>query len=382
MDLKKSVLIVGMALASGTVSAAPFSNFDTRAAGMGGLSVVTSSLDAAPFANPAMLAAGRKDEGFGLLFTGGVSVGDPDNLTQDLNDFQTSFDAFVISTLQDDLDAAEAAYNSAATKSMGVNVGGGAAMGFAWDKWAGAVSYQTTMTAESGVTYTDGGPSLTINPLDSTTNAAMQLSAVKTTDIGVSLARNFEVSDMELAVGVTPKISSVSAGSSLIALNVVDPGSASPDISFGSAESAFNLDAGAVLSITEEFKAGLVGKNMLANSVSSGSTTIRLEPQLRAGVGYYSRLYTVGLDLDITDNAPLASGSSTRYMIIGTEINAFDWAQLRAGYRTNTAKSGDENYAFGMGLSPFGANLNLALLYNPNSPDSSISGNLSFGLKF
>lgn len=377
MKLKPLSLAVAttMTLAAGNVSAAPFTNYDTRATGMGGLSVATASIDAAPFSNPAMLAAGRKDEGFGLLATFGASVGDPDNLTKDIDDFQTAFNAY-------DAAGASTAYNNGTNKSYFASGGSGVAMGFTLGKWAAAVSYQTIIDAELGLTTTDGNP-FTITPgAPPTTNAGLFTVGVQTTEIGLSLARTFEVGGMDLAVGLTPKMTTTSGGSSVTPLDVANPSNTSTGLSFANPESSLNLDAGTVLSLTDSLKAGLVLKNALASSIKVGSNTVNLAPQMRAGVSYNTRLFSVGADLDLTENDPLVAGSKSRYMIIGTELNAFDWVQLRAGYRTNLSKSGDSNIAMGMGFSPFGAHLDLAALYDPNNTSAGISFNVAFGLKF
>lgn len=386
MKLKKSALAVAMAMATGSAVAAPYTNFDTRAAGMGGLSIVTAGIDAAPFSNPAMLAAGRKDEGFGILATFGVGAGDPDNLTQDIDDFQNDFTTYVNSSGTDTAahDAAVADYNNGLGKSYFAAVGGGAAMGFTLGQWAAAISYQQSVDAELGLAILPGtGGSFYVDYTKTPyTNAALFTAGVQTTDLGLSLARNFDMFGMNLAFGVTPKMTTTAGGSSITPLDISNPNNSATDLTFSNPSSGMNLDAGAVLSVTDNLKAGVVLKNAMAKSITIGTTTVNMAPQMRAGVAFSSRLFTVGADLDLTDNKPLISGSNTRYMIIGSEFNLFDWMQFRAGYRSNLDNTDDKKISAGFGVSPFGLHLDFSGLYNPSAPAAGVSVNVAFGLKF
>ncbi|MEK9711486.1 MAG: hypothetical protein VW258_02865, partial [Thalassolituus sp.] len=66
---------------------------------------------------------------------------------------------------------------------------------------------------------------------------------------------------------------------------------------------------------------------------------------------------------------------------IGGELDAFGWAQLRAGYRTNLA--GDNNVvSLGAGVSPFGVHLDLALMADIAKPEKEFGAAMEFGFYF
>jgi hypothetical protein len=43
----------------------------------------------------------------------------------------------------------------------------------------------------------------------------------------------------------------------------------------------------------------------------------------------------------------------TQFARLGAEFNAFDWAQMRVGFRTDLEDTRDDLYTLGLGLSPF-----------------------------
>jgi hypothetical protein len=173
----------------------------------------------------------------------------------------------------------------------------------------------------------------------------------------------------------------ITVGEGSQALNLADPTNISGlSISLDSAQPTFNTDIGVVGRYKKNIKFGLAARNMLAQSyTTTGGTTVNIQRQMRAGVAFNHRLFTVGLDMDLTENTSDISGAKSKYMIVGTEVNAWGIAQLRLGYRSNTLDANDKQYSAGVGL--FNA-VNIGAMTNPNSTSAGVSGYLSFGFKF
>jgi len=385
MKLKTLGLATGLALASTTASATPWINIDARAGGMGGLSIVTSNIDAAPFTNPAMLAAGQEDDDFGMLVTGGAFIGDPNNFSGALTDFNTAFNAIPPNPLDPGfvaaVDSANTALGNLGGKGYIADIGGGVASSFKWGQWAAAVSAGVTSANDFGVGSSDSNPP-SISYVDGSTNATLEAISINIQDVGLSLARNFELGeDWDLAVGVTPKMQTITVGEGSQALNLADPTNITGlNINLDTSGSSFNTDVGVVARYNKDFKAGLVIRNLLAQSfTTTAGTKVDIQPVMRAGVAYNQRLFTVGVDLDLTENTAYVSGAKSKYMIIGAEVNAWDIAQLRAGYRTNTLNSDDKQISAGVGL--FNA-INVGVMYNPSNTSAGASAYMSFGFKF
>jgi len=386
MNIKPISMMVAMSLVGSTVSAASWVTLDARSGGMAGLSVVTSNIDVAPFTNPAMLAAGKEDEDFGAIFAFGATVADPNDFTGTLDVFNDAYAAIPVSPLDPSFTTsitnANTALGDLGGKGYQFDVGGGLASGFKMGEWAAAFSAIVTTANDFGVGTADGSAP-TISFIDGTTNASLKGISVNSQDIGLSFARSFELNDdFDLAVGITPKMQTISIGEADQPFDPLNPPTVdSLDLTFGTGQSTFNTDVGVVARYNKNVRFGLAVRNMIAQSYLSPltNTTISIQPQMRAGVAYTNDFVTVGLDLDLAENTAYVSGVKSKYMIIGTEFNAWNVAQLRLGYRTNSLDSNDVQTSLGLGL--FDA-VNIGAMTNPNNAAAGTSAYMSFGLKF
>jgi hypothetical protein len=135
-----------------------------------------------------------------------------------------------------------------------------------------------------------------------------------------------------------------------------------------------------------------VVSNLVAHKVNFTTTsgtqaTLSFDTQARAGIAYRSRFMTLGADVDLLDNDPLLSnpnfqGLKTQFVSIGSEFNAFDFAQLRLGVQKNIASDISENakenlYTAGVGFW-FGFNLDVSVI----KAGDSIGGFLQTGVRF
>jgi hypothetical protein len=88
---------------------------------------------------------------------------------------------------------------------------------------------------------------------------------------------------------------------------------------------------------------------------------------------------TVAVDIELTKQERFASlNDETQYLRFGIEGNAWDWAQLRAGYEIDMQDNADSAITAGIGLSPFDVvSLDLAGNY-AGSNQLGASANLAF----
>lgn len=127
-----------------------------------------------------------------------------------------------------------------------------------------------------------------------------------------------------------------------------------------------NIDLGVATYDKIGWRTGLVIKNVIpytldfkkaptpgATPVANGQT-LTLRPLVRVGVSHTTSWSTVALDIDVTRNDPAGFEQSTQYIALGGELNAWDWVQLRAGYRVDMVNSARNVTSVGLGLSPFG----------------------------
>jgi hypothetical protein len=351
-----------LATFSQSASSVPFS-LEARSMGMGNVGVATADIATAAFANPAMLAFQRENDDFSLLIGVGGFLNDNQGLIDNVDDFQSAFD-------RGDLAAANNLLVELSGKVIAPELSAAVAMGFAGDTYAMAVSARSDILAVGALEPSVGPPTLSNNFLN--------IQGVHTTEVGFSIARNFDVGGSKLAVGLTPKIVSVEA------ILIREPvTSISTDLNDLLADDQVldlgdytTFDIGIVYGLTDSFQVGLVGKNIITEeidfiSLTGVPATLKFDSRWRAGAAYRNRFLTVGVDLDIVENDPIVaspvfSGLKTQVLSLGAEFNAFDFAQLRVGVIKNIAsdipdEAGNPFYTAGVGFW-LGFNLDIAVI--------------------
>lgn len=359
--------LLGLSL---NATALPFATYEARSAGMGTTGVASSNIASAPFTNPAMLAAQRFEDDFSLTAGLGVQAIDNENLLDDIEDFSDAYDA-------NDAAGMDAAASRANGKRLDVLGNGALNVGFSAEKWAGAVSANRYIQANSGVRY-----DAATNGLDS----EIDLVGLEVTEVGVSLARQFG----RLSIGVTPKSQSVTSyDSDSVLLRTIDDLGDLIDAATEEGEKdhggSVNADIGLVYKLGEEsrWQVGVVMRNISEQTyTTSGNRTVKIEPQTRAGLAYNGDIITVAVDYDLQENDPLVAGSDkTQMLAAGLEIDAFNTLKLRAGYVKNTADvtgPDDDLLSAGLGVNILGLQVDAAVMGN----DNNLSGFVQMGVQF
>jgi len=232
---------------------------------------------------------------------------------------------------------------------------------------------------------------------DPSFNSKVEIAAIAVAEVGLTLSKALEVEGRKFALGVTPKIQAVSTYHYVGQMDEDDnPQEVELEDSERS-ENHLNLDIGTAFYVDDmhKIRVGVVIQDLISkdfeladvpvdgngNGEVAEGGKVSIKPKVRAGVAYEGGWYNVAADLDITENEPLAYEDATQYLSIGGELDAFGWAQLRAGYRTNLA--GDNNVvSLGAGVSPFGVHLDLALMADIAKPEKEFGAAMEFGFYF
>lgn len=211
-------------------------------------------------------------------------------------------------------------------------------------------------------------------------------------ELGITLAKQFVVFEETVAVGITPKLQSINVFEKTISLanggDELDEASESPSDYFLDNTTQlyrFNLDVGAAK--TWDFygrvKAGVALKDMIPWTLESDQgTELLIRPKLRIGTAHETNFTKVTLDFDVTENKPLKYGVPTRYLGVGTELNAFGWAAIRAGYRNNLSVADSHVVSGGLALTPFGTGLQLSAWAKPVSDPEIVIQDIGFVAQF
>lgn len=319
------------------ILASPFGEFDARSGGMGSVGVATSTLGSAAFYNPAMLSHQEEDSDFELFIVGGLRGSDADKLLDDIDDYDLALSA---------LDPVEAQriFEQSLGKNIALSTNAGASFGI------NARAIKMAIIAQRNIhgALKTGGTDIT--------DASINGIGVDITEIG--LAISFDIGDF--AIGVTPKAQEVTSFDYTSALVTADTDFADIFDELGEIDHGrnFNLDLGILYKISDSIFAGVTARNLSSETYTTANgTSIDLERQIRAGVGYHTNFLRLGFDVDITENEPIAFESKTRYAAIGVELNAWDWLQFRLGYRDNIASGAEKEQLFtaGIGIRLFGS---------------------------
>lgn len=416
----KKLLALGLPLlaaVAGDAGAMSFGTFDPRSMAMGGAGVAAGTSANAGFFNPALLSAGRKGEDFSFEFPiVGAHLTDRDDLLGNLNDFQSAKYVDNFSNAVNQWNAATTPSELSAAKNAVVNTGRALVKGFGTlsDK---ALQGELNAGAVIGVPSQRLGASLIVNAravggalLDITQSdinkintvigglgnnnvsgivdsngklidptksltSTLQGRGLVMSEAGVSLSHEFSMAGQPLALGVTPKF---------VQVNTFDY---KADVNTGNVRinqgekryTDFNFDVGALHRYSNGWSTGLVVKNVVPHEYATVlGNKIKVDPQARLGFAYEWKAVTLASDIDLTKNDPAGFDGATQYVALGAEVNAWNFAQLRLGYRYNMSDSKTSTAALGFGLSPFGVHLDLAVMGNSNE----IGAGAQLGFRF
>ncbi|WP_434361620.1 conjugal transfer protein TraF [Parasalinivibrio latis] len=371
--MKKTLLAASVTLAAFTASASDY-NPGARIYSMGGAGSAAAGYLNAGFYNPA-LAAVEPDSYLGLVIpTFSIDVRDEGDLLDGIDNFQSAFEALE-SDITDTAKRENAAKAFEDLQGDKAHIGAGLGVSVAIPNQLVSINLYAKGYLEAVVLPDiDSGDAATIrNPTpaqilagDITLNSEASVIAAGVTEVGVATARMFNILGQNISVGVTPKLQEITTYRYTVNVETFDADDYDND-KYMNDESHFNLDVGAIWLPMENVRVSFVGKNLISKSVDvfndvgwNGDYVYKLEPKFTLGAALVSDLFTVTGEMDLNEQSRFtASGNAvnpsddTQFVRFGAEFNAFGWAQVRAGYKTDTKNTIDDAFTVGLGFSPF-----------------------------
>lgn len=232
---------------------------------------------------------------------------------------------------------------------------------------------------------------------DPALKSQIEIVAIAVAEVGLSMSRNFNVSGHSFALGIKPKLQSVLTYHYVGQVEEEDNAQEVELEDSEMTENHINMDIGTSFYIdaAHKMRVGVVIQDLISKDFEYAAVEVdgdadgqiaeggkvSIKPKLRAGIAYEGGWYNVAADLDLTENEALAFEDPTQYLSVGGEMDAFGWAQVRAGLRTNLAA--DSNVvSLGAGVSPFGIHFDLAAMMDISKPEKELGIALETGFYF
>ncbi|WP_407333839.1 conjugal transfer protein TraF [Enterovibrio sp. 27052020O] len=362
--MKKSLVAASLAMVSLPSLAANYS-IDTRIDAMGGAGTAAASYLTAGFHNPALVAL-EPDHRFGVLFPViGIQYRDPDDLVDALENFGGVFDSFSNDPQNpDNVTATANALENLQNKVAYVSGGFGGAIAVPTSTISGNFYVKGYTEAvimpeveDADITAIEN---VGLGPAPTLTSKARVL-AFAVVDVGLALAGNIEFAGQRIALGITPKSQKYYTYHYQVSIDDFDADDWDSDAN-QTEESAFNVDLGAAWQ-TGPFRLGFAAKNLISQDIKTvlytREYTYEVAPLYTLGGAFVTDLLTLAIDVDLNEQKRFSAPSgpeikdNTQLVRLGTEFNAWGWAQLRAGYIQDLEDTLDGTVTLGLGLSPF-----------------------------
>lgn len=346
---------------------------DSRSAGMGGTGIASANFLSAPFSNPALLANYKDNDDFGVILpTIGVRISDEQGVYDQLDDFQDINDSLAGGvTDPNDLER----WRNALSELDGGRITGEIQLGSSMaipNKYISANLFTAANFKILGITHVDQNDLSITDPSTETIKSTAQVVIAGTSDIGIALAKGFNLSGKSVKVGISPKYQT------LVALTYQSSVANFDDNDYDFQEDhtqsgEFNIDAGVTYNISENVVFGLAGKNLIPHSLESNfsqgrAATLKIEPAYATGLAYSNEWFTAALDLDLNPIKPFKEfDHEEQFTRVGIEFDAWGWSQIRAGYIHSMTEYQDDLVTAGVGVKPFGLfGLDVSAQYGKN----------------
>lgn len=373
----KLALSVGLALGSMAISTSAFATntyFDARNNAMGGVGVASSHYGVAALVNPALVAKDDKvTDDFSLVLPSvGVQVSDKDDLIDGIDDISDTYDRFEeainsnnsaaaeinAATLEDELRAIDGKYVDA---NIGVNI-----VATLPTRWGSASLFANGYGTVAVSTHVDerdlvelkniaaGGVPLPGDTPELFSEARAVAALVQ--DYGLAVAKIVDIQGLPVHFGVTPKLQKVDTFNYATSVDDFDTDDID-DGQYRNSETGFNADLGVAVDYSQ-LTFGLSARNVISRDIETvemngKKLTYQIAPLVTTGVAYRGNWATVAADVDLTETKAFSHMKASQYAGVGGELDAWGWAQLRAGYRADIKGDMPNMVTAGVGVSPF-----------------------------
>ena len=414
--LTKLSLAIGLSIATTSAIASPQAFMSSRSFAMGGTGVAVAHPAAAGATNPAMMAADHHEwsNDFGLMLPSvNARFADEEETVDQIDDIQDTIDRFQeLDKTSNPQDARQAAGDLRRQLNDfdrdTVRIDGGLGLALAVPTESFAVGFFTNGNVRATVRgefdeddeqfladlETASTVDLIAADLDRDLESRGRILASAVAEVGLSIATSIELQDSSrLQLGVSPKYVQ------LRTFQYTETVSGFEDDEFDSDEyqtdkSGFNLDVGAAYAFgsRNQWNAGIAVKNLIPMELDSAASrpdeekrTLELDPMVTAGIAHKGDFHVLTAEVDLTEKKAFGYEDDTQWVALGAEFDAFRYAQLRFGVRQNLASNDDNDgieedtqFTAGIGLSPFGARLDIGGLIS----DADLGAAIELGAAF
>jgi len=432
-------MAVAFTTAAASTQAAPPQFNDARAFGMGGTGVAAARPSGAALFNPSLLAADHSgwNDGFAVTLPSVTAryaenedvVDEVDRIQDTIEDLETTLNSLnslnTNTATQSDIDAVQNQAGELASQLRGIDnefVRGDVGLGtlFALPSPTLGVSLhanaQLRATVESRIDPQDlealDEVANLSNPqnADDIENALDQLydsgeikpesdgrvlaSAVG--EIGLTLARSFEIQGQSVNFGVTPKLVQMRTFDYAQGVDNFDEDDFDAS-DYETEDTHVNVDLGASADFggSDQWRVGASVRNLIPQTLKTVENNgrpliyeqeeMKLDPLVTVGVAHTSSWHTLTADLDLTKNEGIGPAADQQWLAVGGEFNVYDWINLRAGARQNLASETGSNgieeetqYTAGFALSPWALRIEAGALFSSEEVGGAVELGMSF----
>lgn len=419
MKLCRLTLAIGLSAASTAAFAGPQAFNSARSFAMGGTGVAIAQPATANSANPAMLAAQQHEwaDDFGLMIPSvNARFADEEEVVDQIDDIQDSIDSLdgLINNLNSGDDVSEAQTAAGLLRDQldrfnrdTVRIDAAAGISLAIPSPRLAVGFFANGSVRGTVrgelndddlafldtlaNATDADDLMGVD-LDTQLESRGRVLASAVIETGVSLGRSFDFGlENPLQLGISPKYVQLRTYNYSSGINDFDDEDFDGK-DYETTKSGFNFDLGAAYAFGDQrqWNAGAAIKNVIPMELDSvdsleGKRTFELNPKVTVGLAHTGNFHVLTAEVDLTKQKAFGFEDDTQWVAVGAEFDAFRFAQLRFGARHNIASNDDNSgieettqFTAGLGLSPFGARLDLAALVS----DADLGAAIEFGVAF
>ncbi|XOZ35114.1 conjugal transfer protein TraF [Halomonadaceae bacterium KBTZ08] len=428
---------VGLATAAASVQAAPPQFNDVRAFGMGGTGVAAARPSGAALVNPSLLAADHSgwNDGFSATLPSvNARYAENEDVIDEIDQIQDTIEALEVAIdsatnnpTQASVQEVKNGADTLAGQLRGINnefVRGDAGLGTLFAVPSPSLAVGLHLDARIRATVESRIDEGDLSALEDVTNLPQsptqqqlenalapiydpnsgeltpesdgRVLASAMSEIGLTLARSFNIQGHDVNLGVTPK---------LVQMRTFDYAQGVDEFEeddFDSSEyetddSHINIDIGASTDLGDnnQWRLGASVRNLIPESLDTVEDNGRpltydpeemtLDPLVTVGVAHSSGWHTLTADLDLTKNEGIGPAADQQWLALGGEFNVYDWINLRAGARQNLASNTGSNgieeetqYTAGFALSPWALRIEAGALFSSEETGAALELGMSF----
>lgn len=176
-------------------------------------------------------------------------------------------------------------------------------------------------------------------------------------DYGVAFAKQFDIGDVPVSFGVTPKLQKTWLYNYTVPIYLYKS-SEWNSTRYRNDDTGFNVDAGLAADFGENWTVAVSGQNLISRDIDTKvvngyKDTYEIKPLVTAGVAWNTENVTLTADGDLTETKGFKSEEDSQYAGVGAEVRPLSWLALRAGYRADIKDNDNDVFTAGVGFAPF-----------------------------